>query len=232
MLTIAIVGLNLSLLASAPTHIQAQTEQPAPFRIEIKTGTDGRPKFTVTNLSNKTLTACTFQFTASSESRPQGGMDWDAIVQGGGPPRPDRPVPLEPQASMTMYLPHTVGGPLPDKVDALAGIWADGETFGDPKWVKTLLDGRTSTISAYEKAISLLQKGLAERWTRSQYLTALDTQPNAGPSHAIRSTLEANAKRGEDPRGVELVMQELLTYFTQTLAPLRQAKSPPNTSRP
>jgi hypothetical protein len=160
-------------------------------------------------------------------------MNWDAIVQGGGgPSRTDRPVPLEPQASMTLYLPFTVGGPPPEKVEAVAGIWSDGETFGDPKWVKTLLEGRASTISAYERAISLLQRGLAERWTSSQYLAALDTQPNGGPSYAVRSTLQANTKQGEDPRRVQRAMQSLLTYFTQTLAPLLQAKSPASVPQP
>jgi len=232
MRTIVIAALSASLFFAAAVPSRSQTAPASLFRIEIKTDTTAHPTFMVTNLSNKSLTACSFRFTVSSEGRPQGGMDWDAIVQDGGPLRPDRPVPLEPQATMTLYRPHRVGGPVPDKVEAVAGIWSDGETFGDSKCVKTLLDGRTSTISAYERAISLFKKRLAEHWTSSQYLAALDTQLNATPSYAIRSTLQANTKRGEDPRSVQLAMHSLLEYFTQTLTPLRPAKSPTRASRP
>ena len=126
--TIALKLAILGLLVSSATCGQSQTVEQAKFQIEIQAAADGGPKFTVANLSGKTLTACTFQFSVSSESRAQSKMDWDPLAQGRGDP--GRPGPLEPGASLTMDLPHKVGGPLPDRVEVIAGIWEDGETFG------------------------------------------------------------------------------------------------------
>lgn len=81
--------LNLGLLASSPAHAESQTSQQPKFRTEA--AADGGPKFTVTNLSRKTLTAGTFQFFLSSEAGPQGAMDWDPLVQGRGEPGRERP---------------------------------------------------------------------------------------------------------------------------------------------
>lgn len=104
-----------------------------------------------------------------------------------------RPGPLEPGASLTLFLPHEVGGALPDRVEVVAGIWDDGETFGLAVWVKALIDNRASLRSAYEQAVSLLQRGLDENWPRGQYLAALNSKPNSLPFYAIRSTLERTA---------------------------------------
>jgi len=166
------------------------------------------------------------EFSVSSESKPQSKMNWDPLVQGRGEPGREHPGPLEPGASLTMYLPHGVGGPLPDKVEVVAGIWEDGETFGQTVWVKTLLDNRALLTSAYEQAISLLQKGLDQNWTRNQYLVALDSKPNSLPMDSIRSTLEASPNWDQDPRPLQLAMKSLLAYFVQNLAVLRQAKPP------
>ena len=125
-LKLAIVG----VLVSSATYGQSQTVEQAKFQVEIQAAADGGPKFTLANLSGKTLTACTFQFSVSSESRAQSKMDWDPLVQGRGDPGRSRSGPLEPGASLTMNLPHKVGGPLPDRVEVIAGIWEDGETFG------------------------------------------------------------------------------------------------------
>jgi hypothetical protein len=125
---------------------------------------------------------------------------------------------------MTMVLPHQVGGPLPDKVEAVAGIWADGETFGQEVWLKRLLDHRAAMTSAYEQAISLLQQGLDQNWTSNQYLAALNSKPNSLPFYSIRSTVEANSKLSENQRPLQHAMQHLLAYFTQNLAVLHQAK--------
>jgi len=125
-----------------------------------------------------------------------------------------------------MYLPHKVGGPLPDKVEVVAGILDDGETFGQTVWVKMLLDHRASLISLYEHAISMLQKGLDENWTRGQYMAALESQPNRLPFHSIRRTLEASPNLDQDPRLLQLAMKSLLEHFTENLTLLRKAKLP------
>src|SRR5262249_5417934 len=132
--------------------------------------------------------------------------------------------PLAPGASVTLHLPHRVGGPVPDKVEVVAGIWADGETFGHQAWVKTLVAHRASLVSAYEQAISLLQEGLEHDWTQAQYLAALNGKPASLPFYSLRGTLEAGAGPTRDPRAVKMAMQNLSAHFTQNLLLLRPAK--------
>jgi hypothetical protein len=103
--------LCVSLLVSSAIRGQAETAEQPKFQIEIQPAAEGGPRFTVKSLSNKTLTACTIRFSVSSEDGSQSGMNWDPIVQGGGDPGRERQQPLEPGASMTMFLPHKVGGP-------------------------------------------------------------------------------------------------------------------------
>jgi hypothetical protein len=81
-------------------------------------------------------------------------------------------LPIEPGGRITQHLSHAVGGPLPDKIEVVAGVWADGETFGQPDWVKVILKNREIQASAYEQATSMLQRGLDQNWTRDQYLQA------------------------------------------------------------
>lgn len=150
-------------------------------------------------------------------------MDWDPVWQGEGR---GREKPLEPEASMTMSLPHVVGGPLPDRAEIIAGIWADGETFGDPKRLKELQDNRNSLATAYQQAISLLQQGLDQNWSRDQFLSALNGKTNSLPIDSMRRTLEASANLDEASRSWQRTMQGLLTHFTQNLGLLRQAKPP------
>ena len=144
-------------------------------------------------------------------------MDWDPIWQGEGR-GPEKP--LEPEASMTMSLPHEVGGPLPDRVEIIAGIWVDGETFGD---TKRLQDNRNSLATAYQQAISLLQQGLDQNWSRDQFLAALNGKTNSLLIGSIRRALEASANSDE---ALQRTMKGLLTHFTQNLGLLRQAKPP------
>src|SRR5215470_5337892 len=82
------------------------------FKFEIQNDNQGRPQLTITNLSAKTLTAAAIAFSVSSEIEPQGSMGWDAVVQRGPMNHPEaQHPPLEPGASMTMHVPHRVGGP-------------------------------------------------------------------------------------------------------------------------
>jgi len=207
-----VIGFGLAAVA-------AQVKQQPRFRIEIQAEAEGGPKFTVTNLSDKTLTACHIEFSVSSEGRREGGMSWDPIVQAGNRQRPQ---PLEPGASVTLNLPHRVGGPLPDKIEVVAGIWEDGETFGAAVWVKQLLDSRAGFASAYEQAIAFLQRGLDENWTHEQYLAGLNSKPDSLPIYAIRSTLQANQRANE--KTLRAIVKSLQEYFTRNLNALRQAK--------
>ena len=103
----------------------AQIADGPKFRVEIL-ASDASPQFSVTNLSGRTLTACTIEFAVSTEARPQGKMNWDPLVQGRGP-KGEAQGPLVPGQSVTLFMPHKVGAPLPDKVEVIAGIWADGQ---------------------------------------------------------------------------------------------------------
>jgi hypothetical protein len=226
-----ILTLVLGILSFAPpaawaVHGQSRTAKEPKFQIEVDPSIDGGPKFTVTNLSAKTLAACIIQFSISSEGRAQSKMDWDPAIQAGGDARRNSPKPLEPGASMTLNLPYKVGDPYPDKVEVIAGVWADGETFGVAEWVKAIIDNRASLISAYEQAISLLQQGLDEKWTRGQYAEAVNSKSNLLPFSAIRSTLKAGRSSDDDAQSLRLAMQDLLAYFTQNLDSLQRAKSP------
>ncbi len=212
--------------SSVPQDQSQGSEQKKFFHVEIQSSADGGPRFSITNLSDKTLTACVVRFLVSAEGRSRLHMDWDALVQGGPDLRRGGQKPLEPGASMTMFLPHKVGGPLPDGAEIVAGIWADGVTFGEQDWLAVILSNRASLLSAYEQAISLLQKGLRETWTRNQYLAALNGKPDSLPMYSIRSTLQANQKLLEDPRSVQLAMRDLLASFTRSLALLRRTEPP------
>jgi hypothetical protein len=211
----------VSLLFAGVGHAQSQPATEPKFRIIVVPETRGGPNFTVTNLSGKTLTACHIRFSASSESAPQLGMSWDPILAAADPRGPR---PLTPGASVTMYLPHAVGGPLPDKAQIVAGVWADGETFGETEWVKQLLDNRTLMASNYEQAIGFLQRGADQNWTRAQYLAALNGKGNSGPFYAIRSTLQANGILNTDSRNLVNTVQDLLALFTKRLGQLREAR--------
>jgi len=225
---ISLQFLLLSLVFSSAVRAQSPGAEQPKFRFEIQATSNEGPKFTVTNLSGKTLTAAMFQFSVSSEAKSRGTIGWDPIVQGRGEPGRERPGPIEPGASLTMYLPHQVGAPLPDKVEVVAGIWEDGETFGQEVWLKALLDRRASATTEYEQAISLLQKGLDENWTRGQYLETVDGKPKSFVFYSIRSTLNANSNLDQNPRLLQIAINSLLEHFTKNLALLRQAKSPVN----
>ena len=224
------MAITCGLLSCLPiSAIPAQAPRlPQPkFKIAIHANAEGGPHFTLTNLTQKTLTACVIEFSRSTEIKPESSIEWDPIIQTGPVGHPEfQQHPLAPNATMSMYMSHVVGVPLPDTVEIIAGIWDDGETFGDSIRVKRILEHRCSMVSAYEQAIALLQKGLDENWTRDQYLEALTGNPSSMPSITIRRNLQSKAQWADKPRLVQLAMKHLLVYFTQNLATLRQQKPP------
>jgi hypothetical protein len=214
---VSVIAVVVFVAHPGAAHAQAPI-QPN-FRTEVLTTDSHTPKFSVTNRSEKTLTACTIRFSVSGEAKAQSLMNWDALVQRQGPDgQPE--VPLAPATTLTRYLPHRSGAPLPDKVEVIAGIWSDGETFGEESWVKLLLDGRASLVASYEQAVELLQKGLAENWTREQYLAAINAEPSSAVFYGLRQSLEVN----RHPRALKLVMQSQLEHFREVLSHLRPAK--------
>jgi hypothetical protein len=212
----------LSAVMIVPSAMYGQsltTEQPR-FQIDIQAAGEGGPRYMVTNLTGKTVTACVLELSSSSQSHGKSKTVWDAVLQDVQP--------IEPGGSISQYLSHVVGNPLPDKVDVVAGVWADGETFGDSIWVKNILETREMRASAYELAATVLQQGLDQNWTRNQYVQAISDKPNSGPIIAIRSTLQANQQFAEEPQLLRGAIQVLLESFRQKSAQIRKAK--PNTS--
>lgn len=136
-------SLVLVVLFSALHPCPALAEQPQ-LLIEIQAD-ENHPTYTVTNLSGRPITAY-----VTKNSR------WDSVLSGESP--------IQSGAHLTQNLVHIVGSPLPDHIEVLAGIWVDGETFGQPEKVQAILDSRNKMALDYESAAKLLQRGLDEYW--------------------------------------------------------------------
>jgi hypothetical protein len=208
-------------LLGAP-FVHAQTPAPIStspdFVIEIQPTAEKGPTFTARNMSDKTITACVFQMSHSGASRPEGETVWDALSQ--------RKPALEPGATLTQSLGHVVGQPPPDKVEVIAGAFEDGETFGDPKWVKIMLQNRAMLLSDYEQAAAFLQKGLDEHWTYDQYLTSLDRLPKQGSAYGIRRTLQANINAQQHSEVLQELVESMLDRFNRYARKIREAQIP------
>jgi hypothetical protein len=213
---VAVGILIVGLLAASTVHGQSGTITPPNFQVEIQPTGDRGPMFTVTNLSGKTVTACFIEISSSSDNRDQSKIDWDAIVLGRKP--------LESGASISLPLSHVVGGPLPDKVGVVAGIWADGETFGSAELVRRILVNREMRGSDYNQAIAFLQQGLDANWTRDQYLAALKDRANSGSFQMIKSNLEKNEDLGDKPERLQRIVKRLIGIFEEDRDSQRQPK--------
>lgn len=216
------IFIALFLLCAGRSQTQALSEPK--FSIEVQKDEQERPTVTLTNLSEKILTACTIESSVSTEAGRPSEMNLDFLLSSRGP-HGELLEPLKPGESVTMNLPHIVGKPLPDKLKVVAGIWADGETFGEEVWVKTIVDLRASYVSAYEKAIALLKEGIKNGWTREQYLGALDGKPQSLPFYAIRKTFQANQALDQRPQLAKNIAQRMLDHFEQDLQRLRSQKA-------
>lgn len=211
------IVLGAGLLVSPAVHARPQTADRPALKIEIHAEAgDSGPRYTVTNISGKAVTAWALEFSISSQSKGGSKTIWDALLQ--------NQVPLEPGASSSQYLAHAVGGPLPDKAEVLAGVWDDGETFGQPTWVKNILANRAMRESEYDQAVAVLRKGLEQNRNRDQYLQSLGGKPDSLPTHVIRSTLSGNPRSFEKPENLRREVQMALDSFTQKLERLRKAK--------
>lgn len=210
------VCILVGLLAASAGHGQSPVATSPNFHVEIQPVGDRGPGFRVTNLSGKTVTACFIEISSSSDNRDRSKIDWDAIVQGMKS--------LEPGASISIPLPHVVGGPLPDKVEVVAGIWADGETFGSAELVRRILVNRGMRESDYDQAVTFLQQGLDANWTRDQYLAALKDMPNSGAFQMFKANLEKNEDLIDKPELLRRIVQRLMGAFEQDRDLLRQAK--------
>lgn len=216
--SVAICILGVRLLTGSAGHGQSPVATSPNSHVEIQPLRDRGPEFTVTNLSEKTMTACFIEVSSSDGHKGHGQttIDWDAIVL-------ERKS-LEPGGRISIPLPHVAGGPLPDKVEIVAGIWADGETFGGAELVRAILVNRGMRESDYDQASAFLQQGLDANWTRDQYLAALRDKPSSGAFQIIKSNLERNDDLIDRPELLRRIVQRLIGIFEQDRDLLRQAK--------
>ena len=196
-------SLVLVVLFSALHPCPALAEQPQ-LLIEIQAD-ENHPTYTVTNLSGKPITA---YVTKSSQ--------WDSIISGESP--------IQSGAHITRNLGHIVGSPLPDHIEVLAGIWVDGETFGQPEMVQAILDSRKRLALDYENAAKLLQQGLDENWNCNQYLEALDRMPTSAATYGLQSTLGAAQKNSINEKQLGHLINTMLDTFIGKCARIRRAK--------
>jgi hypothetical protein len=173
-------GMLFSTAAQGPS-----TTPPRPkFKIEIRAaGEKGQgPSFAVTNLTAKAVTACVFEQSFPSQGARKTTIVWDALVQGN--------TPIEPGQTVLRPLTPIIKNALPNKVEVIAGIWADGESFGPPKWTSNIFNNRALRASEAEDAAAILQRGLDQNWNRNQYQQAFSEKPDSGPVYTVRTALE------------------------------------------
>jgi hypothetical protein len=217
MLATAFCVLGAGMLFSTAAQRTANTPERPKFKIEIRaTGEKGQgPSFAVTNLTAKTVTACVFEQSYPSQGARKATMVWDALVQGN--------IPIEPGQTVLRPLTPTPGNALPNKVEAIAGIWADGESFGPPKWASNIFNNRALRASENEDAAAILQRGLDQNWNRNQYQQAFSDKPDSGPVYIVRTALTATQQTGQTPQEFTHTMQFLLQSFKQQADKLRKA---------
>ncbi len=216
MLVTAFCVLGGGMLLTAAQRTPNTPEKPK-FKIEVSaTGENGRgPSFAVTNLTAKTVTACVFEQSYPSPGARKVTVVWDALVQGDPA--------IEPGQTVTRSVMTIVGNVVPNKVEVIAGAWADGESFGQSKWASGIFSNRALRASEYEDAAAILQGGLDGNWNRDQYLQAFRDKPDTGPVYTVRTALAAT--QTQTPQALTHTMQFLLTTFKQRLDQLRRSKA-------
>jgi hypothetical protein len=217
MLGMAFCVIGGGILFSAAAHGASATLEQPKFKIEIRvTGEKGKgPSFAVTNLTATTVTGCVFE----KSYPPQGARKtievWDSVVQGN--------VPIEPGQTVLRPLSPMIGNALPNKVEVIAGIWADGKSFGPPKWANDMFKNRALRASENEDAAAILQRGLDQNWNRSQYQQAFSDKPDSGPVYVVRTALTATQQTGQAPQEFTHTMQFLLKNFKEQADKLRKS---------
>jgi hypothetical protein len=213
-LAAAFCALNIAMLSPSALHPQRETERPE-FRVEILRGERG-PTYTITNLSGKPVGALVLEVSSSSQPARKVNKVWDSILEGHRP--------IEPGASLSRPVYELAFSPLPDRIKVIAAVWTDGETFGAPASVNSILNHRAACAAEYEDAAGILQQGLSQNWTRDQYEQAFRDKPDTGAVYTVRTALSATLKTAKTPQDFNHFMQFLLTNFQQLSKQLRKVK--------
>jgi hypothetical protein len=217
MLATAICVLGGGMLFATAGQGTSTIPEGPKFKIEIRaTGEKGQgPSFAVTNLTGKTVTACVFEQSYASQAARKTTTVWDALVQGN--------IPIEPGQTVLRPLTPSIGNGVANKVEVIAGIWADGESFGPPKWASNIFNYRALRASENEDAATILQQGLNQNWNRNQYQQAFSDKPDSGPVYTVRTALTATQQTGQTPQEFTHTMQFLLQSFKQRADKLRKS---------
>jgi hypothetical protein len=194
---------------------QLQPVEQASFQITIHATGEKAPSYTVKNLTGRAITAWVLEISSTAGNKRKSTTVWDSLLKAKQP--------IEPGESMSQYLPHMTGEPLPAKIEVVAGIWADGETFGQPEWVKNIRENRERRISEYERAMRLLQQGLDEDWSRDQDLKTISKDANSGPFTAIQFMLTRTDEYKDNPQLLHKAVQGLLEAFKESAEQIRKA---------
>jgi hypothetical protein len=221
MLATAFCVLGGGMLFSTAAQGASTTPERPKFKIEIRaTAEKGQgPSFAVTNLTAKTVTACVFEQSYPSQGARKTTTVWDPLVQGNTPNN----TPIEPGQTVLRPLIPIIRNALPNKVEVIAGIWADGESFGPPKWASDIFNNRALRASENEDAAAILQRGLDQNWNRNQYQQAFSDKPDSGPVYIVRTALTATQQTGQTPQEFTHTMQFLLQSFKQQADKLRKS---------
>jgi len=214
-LAAAFCVLTIAMLSPSAHCRKPATERPK-FHVDIHPTGEKGPTYTVTNLSGRPVWAVVLEISSSSQPARKTRKVWDALLEGHPP--------IEPGASISQYLPNFGRSPLPDKIEVIAGVWTDGETFGTPASVNSILNTRALRAAEYEDAAAILQQGLNQNWTREQYQQAFRDKPDTGAVYTVRTALTATQQTGQTPEAFTHTMQFLLTNFRQLSEQLRKVK--------
>ena len=224
MLATAFCALGVGILFSFGVQGQATNTERARFHVAIQATGEKGPSFTVTNRTGKAVTACVFEVSYPSPGRRNSKIAWDELIQGG-------PV-IEPGATILRPFFVFAGSPIPDKVEIIAGVWADGGTFGAMELANNILKNRATRASEYERTTALLQQGLDQNWTREQYQKAFSDKPDSGSVYTVRTALSATQQTAPTQQEFNRVMQILVQSFKQYGERLRKGKPAPQPAAP
>jgi len=214
-LAAAFCALNIALLSPSALHSQRESERPQ-FRVDINPTGERGATYTITNLSQKPVSALVLEISSSSQPARKSRRVWDSILESHPP--------VEPGDGISRSLSELVFTPQPDRIKVIAAVWTDGETFGAPAAVNFILNHRQATAAEYEDAAAILQQGLSQNWTRDQYERAFRDKPDTGAVYTVRTALSATLQTAPTPQEFTHTMQFLLTNFQQLSKQLRKVK--------
>lgn len=191
-----------------------------PLMFELETSGDHPGRILITNTHQYLLTAVAIELSGEPGSKFLTQTQiYDALT------RSMLLAPVPRGLTFTAFAGHVVGGPIPN-AKLTAAIWEDGSTFGTENVLNQLLESRRATLSAFDRALSILQAGIDGGWTAAQFLNALDVAnpPNLTPitmeqaqvQNAGRSvfmgaklTISSSAGRDNLDRGVKSLQKNL-----------------------